>query len=485
MSVDKLLKFLDENISSDDRKLFSKLNIHIKKSNTRSLNMLVSRYNIDKRKYIFPPNYSIDDNYLNYLEELIKYCSYAIEQKIDVSSLDIERFHMKSLLDLSSSSKVVEILRQLRVLNTKHLKVSVSEELIKSPLLILTTTTRKQLDVGVIEKHTYDYLNNNALLEADTSRAKYNSLLRESKNEYILDKKNASEFKPEIVKEAILDYYKAKDECFYISSETEEKVSRDVHALIRKKSSSSIKKTNMTYYLLDFLVPLIILIVTCFSFILGAFTDMGIDFLVHCLFAYTLVNVGLYVYRHGLVMGKRDEYCYKYYRNNKVKFVLFGVFVFSALGLQLLYMYLFGTGLTTSLSGIEDWLSVSFYDDTAMSLLTTFICLIIVAIVALTLKFSKYHVSEIFTFIASILLGVTLGIRGFLWEFASFRNYAISFTAIGVSLLLYLLINVNRGKVKNLVLLSFFFLDFILLIVLNNQFYLRELFFNIKSLISG
>lgn len=484
-NIDKLMHYLDNNISDSDRKLFTKLSIHIKKSNTRSLNMLTTKYNIEMKKYMFPPNSAIDNIYLGRLEELILFCRKIIEEKIDISMFNVERFHQKNQLDLSNLNKVSELLRQLKTFNVRHNQISVSKELVDSPLMILTLDTKKRLDVDAIKKYTYDYLNNYAVIDSNGEQLAKNSILSEVKKEYIVSAGSASEFKPELLKEAILDYYNTTGEIYYISADYEEKVSRDVHAMIRSKSTSSAKKSNMTYFVLELLAPFIALIVSLFAILLGATTNMGTDLLVYCLFAYTLFNIGLYIYRHGCVKEMKEAYSFSYYEKHPRQFLYFSLIILFSFIFQVMYMYLFSDELNTGLSSIASKLLSLYYNNGAMSIITIVMCVILVTSVGVTLKYSKYHVSEIFTAVAGLLFAFIVGIRGHFWAFPSFRNYSICFTSIGVSLLIYLLIHYNRGRIKNSILLGMFLFDFLLLIVFNDQFYLREILFNIKSLFGG
>lgn len=482
-SIDRVVSFLDENITDSDRKLFTKLVIHIKKRNTRSLNMLASRYNIDTKKYLFPPNSVIDNTYLNKLEELILYCKKIIDEKIDISMFNVERFHLKKALDLSNLNKVSEVLRQLKTFNVRHNHISVSKELTNSPLLILTIDIKKRLDVSAIERHTYDYLNNYALVEDDGRDIPAHSILDEVKKNYIVSSSAAQEFKPALVKEAILDFYNTSGEVYYISADVEEKVSRDVHAMIQRRTNSSAKKSNMLYIVLELFAPFIAMIVSVLAIILGSSTSMNTDFLVYCLFAYSLFNIGLYIYRHGYVKEKKDAYCYSYYEKHPRQFLYFALIIIFSFIAQISYMFLFSVDVALGLSALGEFLNSLYYNNSTMSIISMVLCALIVAGVGVTLKFSKYHICEIFTAIAGVLCAIVMGIRGHFWEFASFRNYAISFTAIGVSLMIYLIIHYTRGRIKNIVILSLFILDFVLIIILNDQFYLREFFYNIKNLI--
>ncbi len=481
-NIDRVMEFLDANIADSERKLFTKLVIHVKKRNTRSLNMLASNYNIDTKKFMFPPNSEIDNVYLNRLEELILYCRKIINEKIDISSFRVERFHIKKQLDLSNLNKVSELLRQLRTFNMRHAQMTVSKELIEAPLLILTLDAKKHLDIEAIEKHTYDYLNNYALVEDDGRAIPSHSILDEVKRDYIVSSSAAQDFKPALVREAILDYYNTSGEVYYISADVEEKVSNHVHAMIKRKSSTSAKKSNYTYFILELLVPLIALGLSLVCLLIGATTNMDIDLLMYCLFAYSLFNIGLYIYRHGYVKEKKDEYCYTYYEQHPRQFLYFSLTILFSIIIQVTYMYLFSAEVSSGLSSLGNALKNWYYNDGAMTILSIVICGLIVGGVGVTLKFSKYHVCEIFTGLAGALLVIIFGVRSHLWQFASFRDYAIAFTAIGVSLMIYLLIHFKRGRIKNLVILSLFLIDFIIIIILNNQFYLRELFFNIKEL---
>lgn len=482
-SIDRVLNFLDENINESDRKLFTKLVIHVKKRNTRSLNLLASRYNIDTKKYLFPPNSVIDNVYLNKLEELILYCRKIIEEKIDISTFNVERFHQKKALDLSNLNKVSELLRQLKTFTIRHSHISVSQELVNSPLLILTIDIKKRLDISTIERHTYDYLNNYALIEDDGREVPSNSILDEVKKNYIVSTSAAQDFKPSLVKEAILDYYNTSGEVYYISADVEEKVSRDVHAMIQRRSTSSAKKSNGLYVILELFAPFIAMIVSLIAIIIGSTSSMNTDFLIYCLFAYSLFNIGLYMYRHGYVKEKKDAYCYSYYERHPRQFLYFGLIILFSFIIQITYMYLFSEEITSGFSALGDLLQSLYYKNGAMTVISLVLCALIVVGVGVTLKFSKYHVCEIFTAISGVLCAMVIGIRGFFWQFASFRNYAISFTAIGVSLMIYLIIHYTRGKIKNIIILSIFLLDFVLIIALNNQFYLREFFYNIKNLL--
>ncbi|MFI3252102.1 MAG: hypothetical protein R3Y60_03060 [bacterium] len=478
--VDKIMKFLDENIVEEDRKLYTKLSIHIKKSNTRSLNLLASKYNIDKKKYIFPPNARIDNNYLHRLEELILTCRWIISEKIDISTFNVERFHEKKQLDLSNLNKIIELLRHLKTFNMRHNAISVSKEVLESPLLILTITTKKKFDVQVLEKHAFDYFSNHALVE-DKSRhfGPEESILSVSKKNYILDKNANLDVKPEIVKEAILDYFKTSGEFYYISAEAEAKVSKDVHAMIEKKNTSVAKKSSATFFTIEFIGPIIALLLSAVSLIISLTTNSSSMIATYILFFYTIFNVVLYLYRHGLVKEDKHSFSAKYYKQKPKQFLYFGLIVGLTLILQVVNLYRYSDTVSDGIISIGAFLSSLYYKDTSMFIVTIIIAVALIAIIICAIKFSRYHIPEIFTAISALLLFILISIRMHFWEFASFRNYSIVFSMVGVSILLYLLINSKRGKIKNLVLFSFFMLDFLLLILLNNQFYLRTIFFEL------
>lgn len=477
MQIERIMNFLDENINDVDRKLFTKLSIHIKKSNTRSLNMLASKYNIDKKLYMFPPNSQIDNVYLNRLEELILTCRRVVIEKIDISSFNVERFHVKKVLDLSNLNKLNELLRHIKTFNVKHDKISVSKEVVESPLLILTLTTKKRLDLEVLEKHAFDYFSNYALVEDKVKPVSPEmSILNVAKKNYILDKSIQSDLKPEIVKEAILDYFKASGEFYYISAETEEKVSKDVHAMIERKNTSVAKKSSFVHSLLEFFGPLVALITSLIVLIVTAITGSNLNFVAYLLFAYTIFNTGLYMYRHGLVKGKEDSFSAQYYEQKPGKFLKFGLIILGSYLVQLIYIFIFGNEVSDGLSSLGSFLNGLYYNSGVMAALSIILCVMLLGGITATLKLSKYHVSEIFTAISALLLFIVFSIRTHFWQFAAFRDYSISFTAIGVGILMFLLINSDRGKIKNSILLSIFVLDFIILMASNNQFYLRSLF---------
>lgn len=472
MQIEKLMKYLDTNIMESERKTYNKLLVHIKKRHSRSFSHLVTTYNIDTKKFLFAQGPNLNDNYINRLQELIEYCQTIIENKINISTYNASIFYVGKTLDISTSDKISSILRHLYTFDQYYNEISVSKELKKSPLLILTMNTRKRLDLGLLQKHAFDYCSNHALIE-DKVQPVHTDLseVGNYKKNYILDKDASAGVKQEVVKEAILDYFKSNGELYYISAEAEQKISRDINALIETKSTSEGKSSSFSYFILEYLIPMIGLIITYLVFAYSIITGNEASIFIYPILIYSLFNIILYIYRVNMLSKSSKSYCFNYYLRYPKRLKMFLVMFLVTIVTSILYLFVYD-GFIQILDVYSEWMS-GLYDSKAIINVAT---LSIIGIGLLAMLFSyiqyKHKLSSLF-FIVSLCYTIpVIFIRTNIFNFVVFRGKSMYFSAFAISLLLYVIID-SKKKFYHYLLLALFIADLLIMYFLDNEFYLR------------
>ncbi len=469
MHIQRIMDYLDTNVNEEERKIFNRLTVYVKKQSKKSFTMLVSVFNIDKKKFLLPPPAYADDSYVNKLEDLILYCKTIIEKKINISTFNPSKYYQGKQLDISTEESIDTLLKDLNTYNKYYTGVSVSDELVKNPLLILTLGIKKRFNTDLIEKHAFDYINNYALVEDNSASS--------SGLNYILDW-NEGEEQPAILKDAIEDFYKKTGELYYISSEIGDRVSKDVGSLIRRKSNVDVQKSSILFNIFELILPCIAMTFSVLLLLITMISKNSIPFcnvLMTLSTIYGAFNLSLLLFRYGLKSRNEFSYSYEYYSVNKMKFICFSIFTAINSIIQFVYLIIYSDWLVNTVNSFGSFLNNSYYyqNNTGTTVIVITSSLGIVGISFLCMKFLKYHVPLIFSMISVGLLLMLIGVRMHLWEFIAFTNYTIVFTVIGVAMAMYLVFNYKKGKIKNCIILLLFLIDFLMLMISSDQFYLR------------
>lgn len=480
MQIEKVMRYLDQNICDDDRKVYNKLLVHIKKRHTRTLNQLINTYNIDKKKFMFATATNLNDKYINKLESLIDMCRHIIEKKINISDFNAEVFHVGKCLDISTIHKIDGILNHLYSYNRYYSDISVSKELLKNPLLILTITTRKRLDLGLLEKHAYDFANNHALIEDKVQPVHSDlSAVNTFKKNYILDKDSNAGVQQVIIKEAIIDYFKTNGELYYISADDEEKVSRDVNALIESKSHFDGSTSNLFYKLFELIFPIANVAITSLLFLFSSIAwlmssnthQVTLNVLIYILLGYSAFNLGLYIYRVKVLSEQKNSFCYNYYLKYPRRLKKYRVMSLTAIAVQLVYLLVFNNFFEV-IKQLDVLMSTLYQNKAAVSILTGVIISLGFFAMLIANKFFTHQMPKI-CFVISLIYGsFVLFIRTNFLNFTAFKGASIFFSTMAITILLYLILE-QKKKVKCSIVLAILLLDVLLMCILNNEFYLR------------
>lgn len=475
MYTERLLNFLDQNIREDDRKVYNKLLSHIKKRHTKSLSSLVSTYNIDKNKIIFANGDDLTDNYINKLELLITYCKRIIDNKINISTYDASLFTSNGMLDLSDFYRVDDLLKYLYTFDKYYDEIVFSKDLIKNPLLILTITTRKRLDLGLIEKHAFDFCNNHAIVENQVKEVHSDlSAISNFKKNYILEKKLDAIVEPEVVKEAIMDYFKSTGELYYICAETEEQVSRSVNALIESKSHQDGKSNSTKFKLFESLLPLVNSILCLSLIIFTLITKIDLTIIAFLLFGYSAFTMGLYIKRIDEISDNRSSFTFKYYDKHPSALMRFKLLSGAGLSFSIIYL-VFLSKFYTLISTFNRWVFLMFNNQVIVSILTVVLISLGFVLLLVGSKLFKKQFSNVGLGVSLFYLIIVLSIRTNLFSFMAYEGASIFFATFGLTTALYILLKYDV-KIRSTILLTLFVIDIIMLLILNDEFYLRLFF---------
>ncbi len=461
MHLNKLMDFLDQNISSEDRKIYNKLVAHIQKRHTKNLTALVSDYHIDKKKFLFPEQDKISDAYINKLESLITYCKKIIDNKINISKFDSNAFNVGRQLDISTVEKIDKILKHLYTYTQYYKEISISRELVKNPLMILTINTKKKVDSKPIEKHAYDFVNNHTLVQDKVVQLNNNQS----------NKKIDAILEPKMVKEAIDDYFNTSGEFYYLSSEEQEKLSSKVMASIDIKNKEEEKSSTSFFNLAEFLIPLgvIALLILCFAF--SVVSQISLWIVVYIIVVYAIVNFGFLVNRLNKINENDRSFSAKFYSKRPKRFLIYKIMTGVIPTLCLVYLLIFNH-LYTIFSDIDDFLWKFFDNQIATTIITTIVISLSFGILFLANKFYKRQLS-IVCLVMSILYFLTIiFIRANIMSFIVFSGASIYFSVFAITLLVYLLLQ-HKLKVVYGVFIGLLLLDVVVMIALDNEFYFR------------
>ncbi len=479
MQTEKLLNYLNQNINEEDRKTYNKLLNHIKKRHMKSLSALVSTYNIDKKKINFASGEQLTDDYINKLESLISYCKRIIDNKINISNYDASLFTFENLLDLSSANKIDNLLQYLYTFDTYYDKISISKDLVKNPLLILTITTRKRLDLGLIEKHAYDFCNNHAIVEDRIEEVDSDlSAINNFKKNYILENNYDAIVQPEIIKEAIMDYFKTNDELYYYCADTEERISKSVNALIESKSQQEGASSSFRFKLFDSFLPLVNVMLLVIMFIITIATGFKLTLLAVPLFMYSIFTISLYFIRINTINDKKDSFSFKYYAKYASRLTRFKVLSVTGVVMSLVYLIFF-TNVYGMISAVNDWINKLYNGQAIVTTLTILLIVIGAIILFLSSKLLKNQFFNISFFMAIFYLIIVLSIRSNLFNFTAFEGSSIYFSVFAIAIVLFTLLS-SDYKIRTSIFLAVLCLDIIIMLALNNEFYLRVITQNIS-----
>lgn len=478
MYTEKLLSYLSKNINEEDRKVYNKLLTHIKKRHVKSLSSLVSAYNIDKKKIIFAAGEELTDDYINKLELLISYCRKIIDNKINISAYEPTVFMTDDLLDLSTSFRIEDLLQYLYTFDKYYDKISLSKDLDKNPLLILTSTTKKRLDLGLIEQHAYNFCNNHAIVKDQIQEVHSDlSAVSNFKKNYILEKKQDAIVEPEIVKLAIKDYFESNDELFYLCADAEEQISKSINELIESKSHQEGVQSSSKFKLFEYTFPLINLIALILIYVFSIFTGMNLTFLAILFAGYAIFTFGLYIIRVNVINDNSNSFSYKYYVKYPARLTQFKIFSIAALVLSFVYLFIF-SNIHLVISNANLYLVRLYNNQVAITLLTGLLISLGFIILLVTSKLFKKQFSIVGFILSLFYIFIVFCIRTNLFNFIAYEGASIFFVVFAIALLLFLVLE-HDNKILNGIFLGIVLLDLIIMLVSNNEFYLRFITQNI------
>lgn len=479
MQVSRLVKFLEKNINAEDRKLLNKLNKHIAAKYVRELNLLVSSYNIDRKKVSFLEEERLNEQYIYSVNQLLLFCKRIIENKIDISKFNPKQFSAGKTIDLSSNTRVDLLIRHLRHYTKKYPDITFPEDIVNNPLSVLTIPLKRRIEIGLVDKagrkninkvprshaapaprvqtrtvggtRSQGYGNTQttgyALREDNSNLGDGGLYLQEDKgfnNDFITDDENLSSIMLENPLDAITESG-IPDE--YISGDVADRVARERAYRRDKESKSTI---TIIYNLLDFVSPISVLFLTIIAFIIGLVTT---NFELMYLFSFlTIFNVCLFLYRLGLVTAKEESFAAGYYQHNFDKFKIFGVVVLIAVLLQIFYYLNFSQSFSNNIELFGDYLLANRETVKIGVLVFLGIDLLLLISAALFFKTHRYviFISQAVTFyifMLIVLLCAKVTDVTSMWRpFYVLKDHLIYFVAITSGMLLYCIFNNKKTR---------------------------------------
>lgn len=475
MDVINLMKYLGENIPDSDRKLFNKLAGHANKRYQKNLIILLKKYKVERKKFIFATPDYINESYVNKVRELILACKNIIENKIDISAFNTSEFCVNKLLDISTKSKVDNILYTLRSFTMFYPNLTVSQELVESPLMILTPDTKKRLDMQLLERHAFEYCSNVALIED----YKFNldddpSSPDRYKKNLIVDSVN-KKFSDETIKDAIIDYFKNSDDLYYICDDVQKTLTENLKRFMTDKKT---KRINVPVFLLTTLIPLLNLLCAIVLLFISSMTYEVTTNIV--LFGSIILAIVMLCYYAKLLKDEEGITTTQYYLQNgkltfeSLKYILLSTIIAHAVNL-LLFNQLFIDGLSSLVSPLTMI--------QMMVIVGVFMSLLLLCGVLLN-KLLDVKVEVLLTVFAILMLIFNLFIRTNFASFEVFESMSVFITALTVFALCYMITTYKGKEILYGMYVLVFVLDYIFCFVTINNVYLKYSLFNDDKIVN-
>ncbi len=477
MSVTRLINFLELNVSNEDREFFDKVKNHITKDNARNLNLLITKYNIDKSKFLIAPADALNNDYVARLDELLVCCENILVNKINISKFSASKYILSDMVDISSTEKVKAILKDLKQYNKTYNDIIVSVELLKSPLNILIASTGTKIQSGTLEEHAYEYLNNHRMIKDQIVEVdEQYSIVGEYRKDLLKNKnKRSAKLQPKLVKAAVLDYFDKTGEMYYLESDFEHDVSRQYADFIEKKTSSSTKTATLYYTIVERWCPILSLIIMLSLLLLlplGA-EPYFINICMGIMFGITIIQLGIFLYRLiTLIKNSTEVYAIYYEKYPRFKKIYASIFIVIML-INVIYTILFNDTLISFwvnfdkiVEGLEDNLLIKI-------LLSIGIGGIFSLIIFGFYKVMNKHHENCILFIALTIIFLLLLMRANFLNLGVFSDVSIGYILFASALLLHLISVSKQKRVLAIALFVLLATDLLLVYFLDDIDYLN------------